>query len=53
MVYGVEGLIIQPALIAGYIYVYKKQAQYHKQLLKKYQMHMSKIDADEVKGANR
>jgi hypothetical protein len=36
LIYGVEGPLIMPMFIAGYIYVYKKQALYHSQLLKKY-----------------
>ena len=40
-------------LIAGYIYVYKKQAEYNRALLGKYEAHMTAQDAQDVAGANR
>jgi hypothetical protein len=53
VIYAVEGIIIQPMLIAGYIYVYKKQAEYNRALLGKYESHMTAKDAEDVAGANR
>ena len=40
-------------LIAGYIYVYKKQAEYNRALLGRYESHMTAQDAEDVAGANR
>jgi hypothetical protein len=35
-IYAVEGILIQPLLIAAYIFVYRKQAAYNKVLVLKY-----------------
>ena len=53
VIYSVEGILIQPLLIAGYVFVYRKQAKYNKALIEKYQLHMSSKDAQDVLGANR